>query len=84
MCLFFICMYVCVYRFVLSALGLYSVTPGTKGYVLGSPLFRHVRISRDPEINVYDNYYEFPLADGKLRRRTCMYVRMYVCMNVCN
>eukprot|EP01036_Dinobryon_divergens_P029890 gene29888-39058_t len=52
--------------FVLSALGLYSVTPGTKGYVLGSPLFRHVRISRDPEINVYDNYYEFPLADEPL------------------
>ena len=69
-------MYVC--RFVLSALGLYAVTPGTKGYVLGSPLFRHVRISRDPEMNAYDNYYEFPLADGK--QSLCMYVCMYVCM----
>lgn len=37
--------------FVLSALGLFSVTPGTVDYVLGSPLFRHVRISRDHFIN---------------------------------
>ena len=65
-----------VFRFVLSALGLYSVTPGTKGYVLGSPLFRHVRISRDAEMNVYDNYYEFGLTDGKVL------VCMYVCIDV--
>lgn len=32
--------------FVLSALGLYSVAPGSPDYVIGSPLFRHVRISR--------------------------------------
>jgi len=37
--------------YVLSSLGLYSTkfTPGTTEYVLGSPVFRHVRISRaDP------------------------------------
>lgn len=39
----------------LSALGLYVVTPGTPDYVLGSPVFRHVRISRSPE--AYDPYY---------------------------
>eukprot|EP01038_Epipyxis_sp_PR26KG_P009005 gene9005-12147_t len=33
--------------FVLSALGLYSITPGTRDYVVGSPIFKHVRISRD-------------------------------------
>lgn len=32
--------------FVLSALGLFSVTPGTPDYVLSSPLFQHVRIVR--------------------------------------
>lgn len=32
--------------FVLSALGLYSTTPGTPDYVLGTPLFRHVRVAR--------------------------------------
>jgi predicted alpha-1,2-mannosidase len=37
--------------FVLSALGLYSITPGTKDYVLGSPLFRHVRIARNSFIS---------------------------------
>ena len=30
----------------LSALGLFSVAPGTPDYVLGSPIFRHVRIAR--------------------------------------
>lgn len=40
----------------LSALGLYATTPGTPEYVLGSPVFRHVRISRQPE--PYDPYYE--------------------------
>lgn len=35
--------------FVLSALGLYSTTPGTKDYVFGSPIFRHVRIMRGYE-----------------------------------
>jgi hypothetical protein len=42
--------------YVLSALGLYVTTPGTTEYVLGSPVFRHVRISRSPE--TYDAYYE--------------------------
>lgn len=41
--------------YVLSALGLYVVTPGTTDYVLGSPVFRHVRISRNAE--PYANYY---------------------------
>lgn len=34
--------------YVLSALGLFVTTPGTDNYVLGSPLFRHVRIDRGP------------------------------------
>lgn len=33
--------------FVLSALGLYPVTPGLPSYVLSSPIFPHVRITRD-------------------------------------
>lgn len=33
--------------FVLSALGLYSATPGNAAYIAGSPIFRHVRITRD-------------------------------------
>ena len=32
--------------YVLSALGLYSVAPGSPDYVFGSPLFRHVRVRR--------------------------------------
>ena len=32
--------------FVLSALGLYSVAPGSTDYVIGSPLFRHVKIRK--------------------------------------
>ena len=32
--------------FVMSALGLFSAVPGTPEYVLGTPLFRHVRIQR--------------------------------------
>ena len=36
--------------FVLSAIGLYSTTPGTPNYIIGSPLFRHVKIAR-PLIN---------------------------------
>eukprot|EP00605_Chrysophyceae_sp_TOSAG23-4_P002195 GSChrysophyteH1.ASY1.ANO1.2425.1 assembled CDS len=35
--------------YVLSALGLFSTTPGTPDYVAGSPIFRHVRIHRTPE-----------------------------------
>ncbi len=30
--------------FVLSAIGLYSVDPGSADYVLGKPLFRHTRL----------------------------------------
>ena len=37
--------------FVLSALGLYSTTPGTPDYVLNTPLFKHVVIDRS---NNYD------------------------------
>ena len=33
-------------RFVLSALGLFSASPGSADLVLGSPLFRHVRVWR--------------------------------------
>ena len=33
--------------FVLSALGLYSVAPGSPDYVFGSPLFRHVKLHRE-------------------------------------
>lgn len=32
--------------FVLSALGVFVTTPSTEDYVLGSPVFRHVRITR--------------------------------------
>lgn len=35
--------------YVLAALGLFSTTPGTPDYVLGSPVFRHVRIDRTPK-----------------------------------
>lgn len=39
--------------FVLSALGLFSVAPGGDKYVLGSPIFRHVRIQNSARrINV--------------------------------
>ena len=31
--------------YILSALGLYVTTPGTTEYVLGSPIFKHVRVS---------------------------------------
>jgi len=41
--------------FVLSALGLFSLTPGTPSYVAGSPIFRHVRISRSNGGNEYTN-----------------------------
>ncbi len=37
--------------FVLSALGLYPVTPGLPSYVLSSPIFPHVRITRDDKDN---------------------------------
>jgi hypothetical protein len=43
--------------YVLSALGLYVVSPGTVDYVLGSPVFRHVRIARSPADTAYDSYY---------------------------
>ena len=33
--------------YVLSALGIYAVTPGTDQYVLGSPVFRNATISLD-------------------------------------
>ena len=33
--------------YVLSALGLYAVTPGTDQYVLGSPLFRRATITME-------------------------------------
>lgn len=36
--------------FVLSALGLFSIAPGTPDYILGSPIFRHVRIQRGPRV----------------------------------
>jgi len=48
--------------FVLSALGLFSVTPGTKSYVLGSPIFKHVRISRDEQQNQYQTFYDTDLS----------------------
>jgi predicted alpha-1,2-mannosidase len=35
--------------YVLSALGLFATTPGTPDYVVGSPIFRHVRIHRSPK-----------------------------------
>ena len=31
--------------FVLAALGLYAAAPGTEEYVMGSPIFRHVKVS---------------------------------------
>lgn len=50
--------------FVLSALGLYATTPGTPNYVLGTPLFRHVRIARPP---LDDSGQPMTLPDGKLQ-----------------
>jgi predicted alpha-1,2-mannosidase len=35
--------------FALAALGLFSTTPGTLDYVLGTPVFRHVRVQRTPK-----------------------------------
>ena len=43
--------------FVLSALGLFSTVPGSPHLVLGSPIFRHVRIWRGKSC-------KNPLADG--------------------
>lgn len=50
----------------LSALGLYVVTPGTLDYVLGSPVFRHVRIERSavPYDTYYDTSYEQSVSAG--------------------
>lgn len=53
--------------FVLSALGLYSVTPGTSDYVLGSPVFHHVRINRDPSQLFYNDYYDTDYLTSKLK-----------------
>ncbi len=52
--------------YVLSALGLYVVTPGTLDYVLGSPVFRHVRIARSsvPYDTYYETSYEQSIASG--------------------
>lgn len=40
--------------YVLSALGLFSVTPGTRDYALGLPLFKHVRILRSSPEGLYN------------------------------
>jgi hypothetical protein len=40
--------------FVLSALGLFSTTPGTPDYVLTSPLFRHTVVHRSDEAHFID------------------------------
>lgn len=50
--------------FVLSALGLYSATPGSTDYILGSPIFRHVRIDRNSIVK-YDNYYEISFEESQ-------------------
>jgi len=42
--------------FVLSSLGLYVTTPGTVEYVIGSPLFQHVKIFRANAGASYDRY----------------------------
>jgi hypothetical protein len=51
--------------FVLSALGFYSIVPGSVDYVITSPLFRHVRIDRSKD-TPYSNYYEKPLTPSAL------------------
>jgi putative alpha-1,2-mannosidase len=51
-------------RFVLSALGIFSVTPGTKDYVLGSPIFEHVRISRTQQKFDYKSVHYYELNDN--------------------
>jgi hypothetical protein len=53
----------CVHRFVLSALGLYSVAPGTEEYVLGSPIFKHVRIKL-PSLDAFRLASEGSVTDG--------------------
>ena len=60
------CITYCV-RFVLSALGLFALTPGVPSYVLGSPVFRHLRISRCASRNAFHTFYETPVpAEGHL------------------
>jgi hypothetical protein len=54
--------------FVLTALGFYSVVPGSVDYVITSPLFRHVRIDRSKNIP-YSSYYEKPLSPSSLSSR---------------
>jgi predicted alpha-1,2-mannosidase len=57
--------------YVLSALGIYAVTPGTNQYVIGSPIFRKATITMEngkqfvieAEDNNPQNYY---ILDGKL------------------
>lgn len=43
--------------FVLSALGLFSTTPGTPDYVLTTPLFKHVVIDRSNNYNIMTQNY---------------------------
>lgn len=43
--------------FVLSALGLFSTTPGTPDYVLNTPLFKHVVIDRSNNYNLVTQNY---------------------------
>lgn len=45
--------------FVLSALGLFSTTPGTPDYVLNTPLFKHTVIHRGSDSNPSDNTNDF-------------------------
>jgi hypothetical protein len=50
--------------FALTALGLYSISPGSVDYVFTSPLFRHVRIFRKKTLQ-YETYYEKPFHENE-------------------
>lgn len=47
--------------FVLSALGLFSLAPGSTDYVAGSPLFKHVVITRQSKDTISQGSYHAPL-----------------------
>jgi putative alpha-1,2-mannosidase len=52
--------------FVLAALGLYPVTPGLPSYVLSSPIFPHVRISRSDDVGDSNRHLDiFALGTSK-------------------
>ena len=55
--------------YILSALGLYVTTPGTTEYVLGSPIFKHVRVSYPIPITDTDTHNTVPSSSPSLSER---------------